>query len=71
MHFDGRLLIRRMIGNYFLLFYRPPFYCMGSFVQRFCRSEPVFWLEEQIFKGRRSAGNGGGEVVLIGTWRCL
>lgn len=35
MHFDGRLLIRRMIGNYFLLVYRPPFYCMGSFVQRF------------------------------------
>lgn len=31
----------------------------------------MFWFEEQILKGRRSAGNGGGEVVLMGTWRCL
>lgn len=32
-------------------------------------SRPVLWLEEeQISKGQRPAGSGGGEVVVMGVW---
>lgn len=82
MYFDYQLLIRLMICNYFPLFYRFPSYCMFLCAKVFkldvlpfacfCRSGPVFRLEyEQILKGRRMAGNGGGEVILIGIWCCL